>query len=349
MQVGVDWAEEQLRARNLFAAVAAFYEAEAGGEDPDRCAAGRWLAQMLLGDFEAAWRESDAIRARGRTDPHRFWQGEDLSGKRVILRCLHGLGDAAQFLRYAPALREQASELIVEVPPAMLELAPCFRGVDRVITWGHLEPKPPPIWDVQIEINELPYVFRTQLADLPLATNYLRMPETWLKAAQPQPASEDSLRVGVVWASGEWNPARSITLEMLRPVLDARRCEFWNLQGGAARALWGQLPARLKSHDANLCAESLPHLAALIAQLDLVITPDTLAAHLAGAQGVPAWVLLEHAADWRWQHVRTDCPWYPSLRLFRQPARGDWASVMHQVQLALSQYAAIERRHRLVA
>ena len=164
------WAEEQLQARNLWTAITAFNYAEACGENPDRCAAGRWLAQMLLGNFEAAWLESDAIRQRGGPDPHRFWQGEKLTGKRVILRCLHGLGDAVQFMRYVPAIQEQASELIIEVPPAMIELAPYFRGVRQAITWNEQAPLDPPAWDVQIEINELPYLFRTQTADLPLST-----------------------------------------------------------------------------------------------------------------------------------------------------------------------------------
>jgi len=164
-------AELLLESRNLAHAVAAFDHAELLGASADRCSAGRWLAAMLRGDFPAAWSESDAIRQRGAPDPNRFWQGEDICGKRVMLRCLHGFGDAVQFLRYAPQLRLLASKLTVQLPPAMLEIAPYFEGVREVITWGQ-DPK----WDVQMEIIELPYVFRTRLEDLPIATNLPELP-----------------------------------------------------------------------------------------------------------------------------------------------------------------------------
>src|SRR4051794_37317355 len=101
-------AEERLDARDLAAAVDKFYAAEALGADADRCSAGRWMTSMLRGDFASAWSESDAIRRRGTVDPHRFWNGEEIRGKRLMVRCLHGFGDAVQFLRYAPALQSLA-------------------------------------------------------------------------------------------------------------------------------------------------------------------------------------------------------------------------------------------------
>jgi ADP-heptose:LPS heptosyltransferase len=113
--------------------------------------------------------------------------------------------------------------------------------------------------------------------------------------------------------------------------LDCRGCEFWNLQGGSDRQRWSDLTPGLHLHNADNCEHSVLSLAATIAQLDLIVTSDTLAAHLAGALGIPAWVMLERAADWRWQHARKDSPWYPSLRLFRQHRDGDWASVIARV------------------
>jgi hypothetical protein len=344
------YAESLLDRRKLSHAVPALNFAELRGASPDLCSSGRWVAAMLRGDFPAAWRECDAIRKRGAPDPNRFWQGEDIRGKRVILRCLHGFGDAVQFLRYAPMLRALASKLIVEVPPAMLEIASCFDGVEEVITWGEKAPRMAPEWEVQIEIVELPYVFRTQLEDLPIATNYLHIPESVLRAVAPQPSSPESLRVGMVWASGEWNPTRSVPFELLWILTNTSGCEFWNVQGGPPRDEWQQLAASPTLHDAYSSSDTILKLAGLIAQLDLVITPDTLAAHLAGALNTPAWVLLEHASDWRWMHGRTDCPWYPSLRLFRQPAAGNWRGAVDQVRAALR---ALERQHaqteRLVA
>ena len=114
---------EDLDQRRLTSAIAAFDSAERGGACADRSAAGRWTAHMLMGNMAAAWRESDAIFARGAPDVNRFWCGEDLRGKRVIVRCLHGYGDTVQFLRYLPSLQKLAGHVVLEVPPAMLEIA----------------------------------------------------------------------------------------------------------------------------------------------------------------------------------------------------------------------------------
>src|SRR5437868_1139276 len=329
-------AQRLLESRKLTHAVSALDYAELLGAPSDQCSSGRWLAAMLRGDFAAAWRESDAIRSRGAHDPNRFWQGEDIREKRVILRCLHGFGDAVQFLRYAPMLRAMAAGLIVEVPLAMLEIASRFDGVDEVITWGERASTIAPDWDVQIEVVELPYIFRTQQEDLPLATNYLHVPPHVLHDVAPHPSALDSFRVGLVWSCGEWNPARSVPIELLRPLTHMPGCEFWNLQGGAPRELWNSLGPNTMLHDAKSSSDTILRLAGLIAQLDLIITPDTLAAHLAGALGVPAWVMLEHASDWRWMHTRSDSPWYPSLRLFRQPTAGDWLGCVRQMQSFLA-------------
>jgi hypothetical protein len=342
------YAEQLLEQRKLARAVCALDGAERLGAPRDPCSSGRWLAAMLRGDFPAAWHECDTIRARGAPDPNRFWQGEDIRGKRVILRCLHGFGDAVQFLRYAPVLRALASEVIIEVPPAMAAIASCFEGVEHVITWGEHAPAVPPEWDVQIEIIELPYIFRTRVEDLPISTSYLRIPAEILCEVAPQPSAPESLRIGLVWAAGEWNPGRSVPIELVSLLTDVGGCEFWNLQGGPPRDEWNRLGCRSVLHDAYSSSETIVKLAGLIAQLDLVITPDTLAAHLAGALGTPAWVMLEHASDWRWMHAQAESPWYPSLRLFRQPVAGDWESVLLELRRSLETLAAQEQL-RLVA
>jgi hypothetical protein len=322
-------AEQSLAARDPEAAAALFRRAEMHGADPDRCAAGRWMAYMLAGDFAAAWKQSDAIRASARPDPHRFWNGEDLAGKRVIVRCLHGFGDAVQLLRYAPCLRSLCKEVIFEVPPALLALAQSFDGVEHVVTWGERAPSTEQAWDVQVEVMELPYIFRTRLGELPLAEHYLTLPETLLSTVAAEMAPRGLPRIGLVWSAGEWNASRSLPPALLAPLLEEPACEFWNLQGGPAReALDG-----LREIDA--CSNGILPLAAVIAQMDLVITVDTLSAHLAGALGVPAWVMLQDAADWRWMTDRDDSPWYRSLRLFRQPAAGDWASVVARLRAEL--------------
>ena len=287
---------------------------------------------MYAGDFRTAWQLSDAIRARGLPDPHRFWQGEPLAGARVVVRCLHGFGDAVQMLRYAPTLKRLAASVVYEVPPALLELAPCFPGVDQVVTWGERAPVEPPAFDVQAEIMELPYIFRTEAADLPIATSYLYLPQALLTETAAIMGPKSAPRIAVVWAAGEWNPTRSMPVACLAPLLATPGVEFWNLQGGEARTQLKHLPDQTL-----ITGPGIPALAATIAHLDLVITVDTLAAHLAGALGKPVWLLLEHTADWRWQTTRTDSPWYPTLRIFRQPSPGDWPGLIVQVHHALSQ------------
>jgi hypothetical protein len=329
-------------------AVQHFHFAEASGADPDRCAAGRWMAHMFSGDFASAWRESDAIRGRGGPDPHRMWTGEDLKGRNVILRCLHGYGDAVQFLRYAPRLRSLAANVTFEVPPALYDLAPYIDGVDEVVTWGRLAPVNPVSWDTQIEVMELPYIFRTEVNDLPLAQNYLHPPQTRCNCVNRK-LGHNHPRVGVVWAAGEWNPDRSIPFPAFSALLSETGCEFWSLQGGSAQSDWNQLPPTPRLRDSADVGDGILNLACIISQLDLVIAVDTLAAHLAGAMGIPAWVLLQHAADWRWMACGNTSPWYPTLRLFRQRAPGDWSGLIEEVRQELNLWTQLCSRPQMIA
>ena len=301
---------------------------------------------MLMGTFAEAWRESDSIAARGKPDAHRLWRGEPLDGKRVILRCLHGFGDAVQFLRYAPRLRAMAQSLTVEVNPRFLELASNFAGVEEVITWGDAAPAKAPEWDVQIEIMELPYLFRTQLGELPLAIRYLRLlsrpaEHTGWNHAEPKP-----LRVGLVWTAGRWNSARSIPFSTLHALLEVPGCEFWDLESAEANAEnanAGNL-ASLRQDAAGRGSER-KHYGSC--REDRAHGPGGHGGHPggapAGAMGVPCWVLLQHAADWRWMHERDDSPWYPTLRLFRQPAPGDWAGAIAKAHGLLLEQVVVQR------
>lgn len=340
-------AEQRLAERELTAALACFDAAEHSGADPDRCSAGRWMAHMLQGNCDGAWNESDAIRTRGTPDPQRFWNGACIDGKRVVVRCLHGFGDSVQFLRYVPLLRQRASHVLVELPPKMLEIARAFEGVDEVITWGEQSPA----WDIQMEVTELPYYFRTELRDLPIASNYLHLSRIGNRCARRVFSEAHKLRVGVVWSSGEWNLSRSIRLHELEPLFRLADLEFWNLQGGVVRKEWNTLPRQANLCDAPAyCADTgILSLARFIAEMDLVITVDTLAAHLGGALGRPTWVLLQECADWRWMVDREDSPWYPSLRLFRQRKQGEWGAVIAQVSGDLALWSAKQDRREAVA
>lgn len=277
-----------------------------------------------------------------------MWTGESVKDRHIIIRCLHGYGDAIQFLRYAPLLRSLAAEVTYEVPPALYELAPYIEGVDDVITWGRLAPVKPVFWDTQIEVMELPYIFRTDVSDLPIAQNYVHPPQSRCNCVNRK-LGRSHPRVGVAWAGGEWNQARSIPFPVFSELLSEPECEFWSLQGGSAQTEWDHLPPSPRLRDSADLGEGILNLACVISQLDLVITVDTLAAHLAGAMGIPAWVLLQRAADWRWMAGGSSSPWYPSLRLFRQQAAGDWKGLIADVRQELGIWRQVCSRPQMIA
>ena len=323
-------AENLLAARELDHAWRLFCRAEAGGADQDQCSAGRWMIAMLQGDFSSAWRESDAIHRRGAPDEHRVWQGEALSGKRVIVRCLHGFGDIVQFARYALMLNRCAAKVIWEMPPEMLQIASYFHGIDHVLAWGEACVAGRD-WDAQVEVTELPYIFRTTVANLPIASRYIHLPSRTIHRATREMAASRVPRIGVVWSAGAWNPLRSIPISILKRIFQVTGCEFWNLQGGTCRYFDTQREDGVSLRDSPACDDGILCLAGVISQLDLVVTVDTLAAHLAGALSVPVWLMLQYAADWRWMAHRSDSPWYRSMRIFRQPRPGAWSDVVESI------------------
>ena len=333
----IDGAEAALAAEDVPLALRLLDAAAGLGVEPDRCNGNRWLAHMLGGDFPAAWTASDAIRLGSAPDPHRYWNGEQIGGRRLILRSLHGFGDAVQMFRFLPRLRAIASHLTVEVPPRLVELAPCFDGMGEVITWGENAPPVAPVWDVQVEVMELPYVLRVNSEELLPTSGYLRLPKRALAATTAIIGPYRKPRVGVVWAAGHWNPSRSIPPALLSGLAQCEDVEFWTLQGHGDRS-----DASLyRWRDVYTCGDGILPFATVVAHMDLVITVDTLAAHLAGALGIPCWLLLQHRADWRWMSRRADTPWYPSLQLMRQAEGGDWAELLGRVELRFREWAEV--------
>jgi hypothetical protein len=319
-------AEERLRSMRIREAVQLYEMAERAGWEADSCAGGRWICHMLLGNFENAWQESDAIAGRGKPDPQRFWDGRAFEGRRVLIRCLHGLGDTIQFIRYARLIRERAAALTIEAQPALKLLLDQSGLADQVITWG--EPEPP--WDTQMEVMELPRIFRTTLETIPAEVPYLDVPSV------PRIAGWNGrrpLRVGIVWASSGYNRARSIPIELMAQLFDTANTRFFSLQAGEERkelGPWSSTVADL--HDPSACVLAT---ASKLQGLDLILTVDTMVAHLAGAMGQPVWTLLPFQCDWRWMVERQLSPWYPTMRLFRQPRPGDWPAVLNHVRQEL--------------
>jgi len=286
---------------------------------------------MRTGDWEAAWRVSDRLSLRRRHErlghplPRHLqsvWNGESLAGKRVLVRCYHGLGDTIQFIRFIAPLRRRADNVILCAQPQLLPLLDTVPGIDTLLPLH--DGVPAAEYDVDIEIMELAYALRITLETLPAVVPYVGRSTT----AAPREA-DSRPHVGLVWQSGTWDPRRSVPLELIQQLTDIKEIRWKVLQRGPALAAW---PA----HSAELPAiTTLMEEAAQLRALDLLISVDTFSAHLAGALGVRTWTLLPAAADWRWMDDREDTPWYPTMRLFRQPEPGDWKSVILRLRKEL--------------
>lgn len=311
----------------------------------------RWqraLVRLLAGNFAGGWADYEFRRFAPSAGLHTLppdyglpaWTGEqDLKGRTILVIGEQGLGDAMQFARYIPLLQERGARVTFHVVPALHTLfADAFPDC-QLVSRGDLK-KP----DFQCHLMSLPLGFRTTLDTIPARVPYLRsrpeLREEWAQRLGPR----RGLRVGVVWSGSTifGNDAnRSIALERFRAV-DAPGLEFVSLQKEIREAdrpalrAWPQL-AHYGEH-----LRSFADTAALVDLMDVVVSVDTSVAHLAGGLARPLWMLLPHLPDWRWMLDREDSPWYPTARLFRQPAARDWDSVLQRVRQALQSLAAAE-------
>jgi hypothetical protein len=307
--------------------------AESNGHDPVECSAQRWSCRMLAGQFEEAWQESDRIAAHGSPDPHRFWDGRPFTGKRVLIRCLHGFGDAIQFIRYARPMAEDAASVIVQTHPELVSLMRSIPFVDRAISWddeGTVD------WEQQIELMELPRAFRTTLETTPSDVPYVFVSPDRMSTSRVPPKTGGRPRIGLQWGSGWWNPARSMRLADLTPVLRSPAFDFYSFQRGSPRLEIRDSAFHDLISDVSGDSPDILEAAADLLSIDMLITVDTMLAHLAGALAIPVWVLLPWAADWRWMIDRRDSPWYPTMRLFRQETPGDWAVPVREIAAELA-------------
>lgn len=291
-----------------------------------------WMQRMRAGAFEDAWKLSDKVLAAGVNQDPRLprhyqcvWDGTPLEGKRVLIRCYHGLGDTIQFIRYVPLLKKIVKKIIVWAQPPLLELLQSIKGIDQVLPLH--DGGPDVSYDVDIEVMELPFIFRSTLQTIPSAIPYLHVEPLVL-------SSEKALNIGLVWQAGNWNQARGIPFAALNLLGKLKGINLYILQANAEAAGW---QAGFGIHPGEF---NLYEYARAIRGLDLMITADSMPAHLAGAMNVPVWTLLHKQADWRWMDNRSDSPWYPSMRLFRQTNEGSWASVITDVASELQKLTA---------
>jgi hypothetical protein len=308
----------------------------------------RWnlaLALLLDGQFAEGWSEYDARLALpelGR-DRHRFpgplWDGAALSGKTLLVYPEQGLGDAVQFARYAMLAADAGARCVIRCPDTIAPLLATIRGVAEVIRDGEALPR----YDAHLPLLSLPRVFRTTSGTIPAAVPYIAISDAKRATARATLVRTGAMRkIGLCWAG---NPAhgndrnRSLPLAALAPLFAVPGISWFSLQQGKATAQIATTPA--SSAIVPLPADAaLVDTAALIAELDLIITVDTSIAHLAGALARPAWMLLPFAPDWRWQLGRDDSPWYPTFRLFRQTTSGDWSDVIARMADAIRQRLA---------
>ncbi len=299
------------------------------------------LALLTLGKLEEGWAAYEsrwAVEAMGAPAPvlpQPRWTGQKLNGETVLLYAEQGFGDTLQFCRYAPMVAAAGGRVVLVVPKALLRVMATLEGVDTLLTE---EDDCLPAFDYHCPLLSLPFAFDTRMDSIPGPPAYLAGdPAPWADVLAGMPG----LKVGLVWAGKSRtdqphavaiDQRRSMRLADMAPLLDVPGCSFVSLQLGP--------PAR-QIADSGLrdVAERLADwtdTAGLIAGLDLVIAVDTAVAHLACALGKPVWMLNRFDSCWRWFQQREDTPWYPSMRLFRQARRGDWAEVIHRAAGALA-------------
>jgi tetratricopeptide (TPR) repeat protein len=295
------------------------------------------LALLLTGDFDRGWYEFDRGRVRAANDlkilrTHPEWNGEDLRGKTILLYGEQGLGDTLQFVRYAPLVAARGGRVILGCQRELARLLANFPGVDQIVPGD----APVPPFDLHCSLLSLPRIFRTTADSIPGGPSYLKadpaLLETWSNRLGPR--EPGVRRIGLVWAG---NPNhkndlnRSMKLEHLAGLAAIERVQLYSLQKAPAAAAQLRAMPQLNVIDHTAELNDFADTAALISQLDLVITVDTSVAHLSGALGAETWLMLPTAPDWRWLLNRDTSPWYPSMRLFRQTRRRDWSGVADQL------------------
>lgn len=308
------------------------------------------LAVSLLreGAFEAGWKQyawherlpENSTLAR---PPFAEWQGQPVAGKRFLLVGEQGLGDQIQLLRCAAWLHRAGAIVDVWVDAAIAGVARCASGVHQAF-----DTLPRGNYDFWCRMFRMPEHMKLAASDLPVAMPYLRAPEPEIARWRAQldalsPARSGALRVGLVWAGNpeyQLDRYRSVAIDQLIPILAQPEVSWFALQKGVAQRALDTLPAAIDMTPLGEQIATFEDTLAIVQSLDLVVTVDTSVAHLAAAAGVPVWVLLPACTDWRWMAARTDSPWYPSVRLFRQRELGQWGPVLDEVREALEEAVA---------
>jgi tetratricopeptide (TPR) repeat protein len=317
-------------------------------EDPG-LRVGLGLALLMAGQLEEGWKEfewrwqTEFLIRRGPHFSVPSWNGEAIGDRAILLFADQGLGDALQFCRYVPQIAACAGRTILAVQPALMRLLSRLPGVSEVIDQGGR-----PSVDLWCALMSLPYAVGATLETIPATTPYLTADPADVAHWRARLAGLAGLRVGLCWAGGRTrhlskiatDRRRSLTLDRLAPLAEVSGVQFISLQKGPPAVQAARPPRGMQLCDFAEDLHDFADTAALIDNLDLVISVDTAVAHLAGALGKPVWLLNRFDTCFRWPRNRDDSPWYPSLRQFRQPTPGDWDSVISRARAALQRLAA---------
>lgn len=320
-------------------AAEAFRTAASLSPDPATPRYHRGMALLAAGDFAAGWAEYEyrmpSLKLRRHDKPP--WTGDALDGRRLLITAEQGYGDMIQFARFAPLAAARGGAVILEAPA---ELLPLFAPFADAVTLAATEDGPVPAgaFDRHIHLMSLAGLLGVTADTVPAAVPYIAAPPARIAAWREAMRGDDGVRIGLAWAGRPTHPQdaqRSMDCAHLTPLAALEGLSLYSLQKDQTTATL-ELAASLAG-DFSRRLENFTETAAIVENLDLVITVDTALAHLAGALGKPVWTLLPFAADWRWMRARADTPWYPTMRLFRQDVAGDWAAVVARVCEALAE------------
>jgi tetratricopeptide (TPR) repeat protein len=347
LQLNPDFAEayynigNTLRDKGKFDESITYYQ-KALEKKPDYIEAhwNRALLLLLTGDFRQGWGEYEW---RWKLKNHfqynyikPLWDGSGISGLTILLHAEQGFGDTIQFIRYADLVAKRGAKVIIECQKELVSLLQTVDGVYQVKAYS----EPLPYFDVHCPLLSLPLIFDTTSETIPSKIPYITpepgLTQKWKDKIQHE---NSKYKIGLAWSGNSKHKnesIRSFSLDIFLPLAQCKNITFYSLQKGEAAAQATNPPEGIHLIDFMEDIIDFSDTAALIDNLDLVISVDTSVAHIAGALGKPVWILLPFVPDWRWLLHREDSPWYPTMRLFRQQTPGDWDSVIAVVKDKLS-------------
>lgn len=294
------------------------------------------LALLLSGNFREGWEEfkwrwkiKELSQRRNFLQPQ--WNGANIPGKTLLLHAEDGFGDTIQFVRYASLIAHHDTKVIVECQKELTSLIQNVDGISQVVSYGDELPD----FDFYCSLLRLPYLFRMTLENLPARTPYIKpspsLTEKWRKRMKND---NSKFKIGLVWSGSAREGKlryRSCPFEFFSVLTEFDNITFYSLQKQLPENKLINIPRDMKFVDYMKEIDNFSDTAGLIENLDLVISVDTAVAHLAGAIGKQVWTLVSFPPDWRWMLDRNDSPWYPTMKLFRQPSQGEWQVVINNI------------------